>query len=49
LVEPHSWVATFEEFIHMHQEIRDRITHDRLEVDLIKHQWTLAETAENNE
>jgi hypothetical protein len=30
LVAPYSGAATFEEFLHVHEEIRDRATHDQL-------------------
>jgi hypothetical protein len=42
LVAPHPGVATFEEFVHVHKEIRDRTTHDQLQKVFIEHQWTLA-------
>jgi hypothetical protein len=42
LVAPHPEAATFEEFLHVHEEIRDRATHDQLQKDLIEHQWILA-------
>jgi hypothetical protein len=42
LVAPHPGAATFEKFLHMHEEIYDRATHDQLQKDLIKHQWVLA-------
>jgi hypothetical protein len=42
LVAPHPGAATFEEFLHVHEEIRDRATHDQLQKDLIEHQWALA-------
>jgi hypothetical protein len=42
LVARHLGAATFEEFLHVHEEIRDRATHDQLQKDLIKHQWALA-------
>jgi hypothetical protein len=29
--------TTFEEFLHMHEEIRDHATHDQLQRDLIEH------------
>jgi hypothetical protein len=31
LVAPHPGEATFEEFIHVHEEIHDRTTHDQLQ------------------
>jgi hypothetical protein len=34
---PHLGSATFKEFLHVHQEIRDRTTHDQLQKDLIEH------------
>jgi hypothetical protein len=34
--------ATFEEFLHVHEEIRDRAPHDQLQKDLIEHQSVLA-------
>jgi hypothetical protein len=37
-VAPHLGAATFEEFLHVHEEIRDRATHDQLQKDLIEHQ-----------
>jgi hypothetical protein len=42
LVAPHLGAATFEEFLHVHEEIRDHATHDQLQKDLIEHQWALA-------
>jgi hypothetical protein len=42
LVSPHPGVATFEEFLHVHEEILDRGTHDQLQEDLIERQWALA-------
>jgi hypothetical protein len=33
LVAPHSGATTFEEFLHMLQEIRDCTTHDHLQKD----------------
>jgi hypothetical protein len=30
LVAPHQGAGIFEEFLHVHQEIRDRTTHDQL-------------------
>jgi hypothetical protein len=33
----------------MHQEIRDRTTHDQLQKDLIEYQWALVEMAEDTE
>jgi hypothetical protein len=41
LVAPHSGAATFEEFLHVHEEIRDHATHGQLQKDLIEHQWAL--------
>jgi hypothetical protein len=31
LVAPHQGAATFEEFLHVHKEIRNRVTHDQLQ------------------
>jgi hypothetical protein len=45
MIAPHPEATTFEEFLHVHQEIHDRTTHNQLQKDLIKHQWTLAEMA----
>jgi hypothetical protein len=42
LVASHPGAATFEEFLYVHEEIRDRATHDQLQKDLIEHQWALA-------
>jgi hypothetical protein len=42
LVAPHVGTTTFEEFLHVHEEIRDRATHVQLQKDLIEHQWALA-------
>jgi hypothetical protein len=42
LVAPHLGAATFEEFLHVYEEIRDRATHDQLQKDLIEYQWALA-------
>jgi hypothetical protein len=42
LVAPHPGAATFEKFLRVHKEIRDRATHDQLQKDLIEHQWALA-------
>jgi hypothetical protein len=42
LVAPHLEIATFEEFLHVHEEIHDRATHDQLQKDLNEHQWALA-------
>jgi hypothetical protein len=33
--------ATFEEFIQMNQQIRNRPTHEQLKEDPIEYQWTL--------
>jgi hypothetical protein len=41
LVAPHPEAATFEMFLHVHEEIHDRATHDQLQKDLIEHQWAL--------
>jgi hypothetical protein len=49
LVAPHPGAATFEEFLHVHAEIRDRTTHDQLQKDMIKHQWALAGMEEDEE
>jgi hypothetical protein len=37
LVAPHPGAATFEEFLHVHEKIRDHATHDQLQRDLIEH------------
>jgi hypothetical protein len=42
LVAPHPGAATFEEFVHVHEEIRDHATHDQLQRDLTEHHWALA-------
>jgi hypothetical protein len=42
LVAPYPGAATFEEFLHVHKEIRDHATHDQLQRDLIEYQWALA-------
>ncbi|XP_020164442.1 uncharacterized protein [Aegilops tauschii subsp. strangulata] len=34
-------LATFEEFIQMHQQIRHRLTHEKLKEDLIEYQWAV--------
>jgi hypothetical protein len=49
LVPPHPGAATFEEFLHVNEEICDRTTHDQLQKDLIEHQCALARTEEDME
>lgn len=46
LVEPQPGESTYEEFLHIHTELRDRHIHDRLQADLIEHQWALADHEE---
>ena len=40
LIEPTLGLATFQEYLHVRHEMRDRPTHDRLQNDLVEHMWT---------
>jgi hypothetical protein len=42
LVAPYLGATTFEEFLHVHEEIHDSATHNQLQRDLIEYQWALA-------
>jgi hypothetical protein len=42
LVALYPGAAIFEEFLHVHENIRDHANHDQLQKDLIEHQLVLA-------
>ena len=48
LVAPAQGAGSFEDFIHVHHEIRNRDTHNQLQADLIEHMWTHVGNQPNN-
>ena len=48
LVSPASGAGSYEDFIHVHQEIRNRDKHNQLQADLIEHMWNYVGNQPNN-
>lgn len=39
LVEPQHGPTSFDQFLHTHHAIRDRVAHNQLQNDLVEHMW----------
>ena len=48
LVSPASGAVSYEDFNHVHQEIRNRDKHNQLQADLIEHMWNHVGNQPNN-
>ncbi|MEB0183025.1 hypothetical protein QN366_23675, partial [Pseudomonas sp. CCC3.2] len=48
LVAPAPGAGSYQDFIHVHQEIRNRDKHNQLQADLIEHMWNHVGNQPNN-